>query len=393
MIRQSGSVLDKSRAAPRKLDVDFSLSLLNRTGAYYISKDLIENLRPLVSSVRCWRLPPNVTLGEGVLRKLAGRAMLIEYRALRETGLLRISRPAQKTLYLDPLYVLRTELSATDIVLCHDVGPLTHSDLFDERTVAHYREAYAKIQRVGPGVVFVSDASKREFVRLFGERFRFLRVITLYPRRTVQLTAPRAVPGIDKPFVLAVGALEHRKNYARCIEAFARSGLCASYQFVICGPRGNATAAMREAAARHTWLKVLGAVSDAELRWLYQQAKGFLLPSLLEGFGVPVIEAAERGLLCVASAGSAQEEALGGHGIFVDPTDTGSIAAGLEQLVSMRQEAREGLIEAARAHTSTLTMERFVNAWKDLLLQEHAALQPRVVASREARFVSASRRS
>jgi glycosyltransferase involved in cell wall biosynthesis len=224
-------------------------------------------------------------------------------------------------------------------------------------------------------VVFVSEASKREFVKLFGEQFRFLRVITLYPRRRRQTLRATPVQGVRTPFILAVGGLEHRKNYLRCIEAFVSSPLRDTHQFVICGPRGNATKVVNEAAKPYRNVQVLGQVDDEQLTWLYENADAYLSPSLLEGFGIPVIEAAECGLISITSADGAQKEALGGHGIFVDPTRTDSIRDGLVRLIEMPASDREGCIARARAHAKTLSKHRFLTAWQDLLEEERKALQ------------------
>ena len=356
------------------IGVDFSLSLINKTGAYYISNDLVENLRPLLSGVQYWRFQLRSNPA-GIARKLLARLMLGEYRLLQDWPHFTIQRRAAKVLYLDPLYVLRSQLDTSDIVLCHDVGPLTHQALFDPATVELYRRAYEKIRRVGPGVVFVSEASRQAFIGLFGSSFRYQRVITLYPRRELQHTEPRKITSIDRPFILAVGGIEQRKNYVRCMEAFSRSAARNSHLLVICGPRGNAADAVAEASRSHAQVRVLGRVSDGALSWLYQNAAGFLLPSLLEGFGVPVIEAAERNLVCVTSAGGAQEEALGGHGIFVDPTQTEDVVSGIDRLLSMSAKDKADCIAKAKAHTATLTRERFISAWSELLTQELATME------------------
>jgi glycosyltransferase involved in cell wall biosynthesis len=371
------------------IDVDFSLALINRTGAFHISADLIDSLRPMFSAVHCWRLSARPASHEW-LRRLLARAMLGEHRILSDLPLLQIPRSAAKTLYTDPLYVLRTRLSADDIVLCHDVGPITHPFLFDKSTVKLYKKTYRKIRAARPGLVFVSEATRREHERLYGDQFRFSRVITLYPRRQVQAAVPEPIAGIHMPFFLAVGGLEHRKNYLRCISAFNESPLLRRHQLVICGPRGNASRAVHAAARGQRGVRVLGVVNDGQLRWLYERAIGFLLPSLLEGFGVPVVEAAERGLVCIASRGGAQEEALGGHGIFVDPEDTRSIEAGLQRLMRLSASERQGYVAKARAHAATLTRERFVGEWRALLEAELSGSALPTDRSVESRHKSAS---
>jgi glycosyltransferase involved in cell wall biosynthesis len=108
-------------------------------------------------------------------------------------------------------------------------------------------------------------------------------------------------------------------------------------------------------------------VTEAELRWLCGNALGFVLPSLLEDFGLPPLEAAGHGLLSVVSRGGAQEEAVGEAGILVDPLNVESIAAGMGLLVDMPAEERAARVAAIRRHAASLTLERFVGAWRALL--------------------------
>ena len=139
--------------------------MINRTGAYYVCRDVVQNLKPYFPAVRYWRSFLNQE-PQGLRRKLLGRAMLYELSRLGGLGALPRPRRSRAgdlpTLYLDPLYVLRTRLEPRDIVLCHDVGPLTHRDLFDPGTTAMYERAYAAIKEAKPGVVFVSEASRTE---------------------------------------------------------------------------------------------------------------------------------------------------------------------------------------------------------------------------------------
>src|SRR5262249_39827656 len=197
------------------------------------------------------------------------------------------------TLFFDPLYVLRTSLRREDIVLCHDVGPLTHPELFDPGTTELYRSAYARIAAIGPGMVFVSEASRAAFQTLIGGNVRFQHVIQLYVRKPLAVGTLEAPAGIRPPFLLTVAGVERRKNHRRITEAFATSGLREQgYSYVFCGPRGNSAAEIAALVARAPGVHALGYLADAQLRWLYRNASGFVLPSLLEGFGLPALEAA-----------------------------------------------------------------------------------------------------
>ncbi len=357
----------------KELIADFSLGLINRTGAYYICRDIIEECADLFSDVYCWRLH-NSPEQSDLVRKICGRLMMLEYRLLGGGNMFQI-KPSRhgdgaRTVFMDPLYVLRSPLTSEDVVLCHDVGPITHSYLFDEGTVALYREAYEKIRLAAPAIVCVSKTTASAFQQLYGNAFRYIDVITLYPRPAPSSMATQKPASVTKPFMLSVGALEKRKNYDRTIAAFYEAGLGDEYQLVICGPRGNSAEAIEAAVADKSEVRLLGRVPDAELGWLYENAQAFVLPSLLEGFGVPVIEAAQQGLVCIVSENSAQSEAINENAIMVDPTDTASIAQGMKRALALSETERQRFIEDARNYAAQITRDRFVGEWRALLTRE-----------------------
>jgi glycosyltransferase involved in cell wall biosynthesis len=362
---------------------DFSLALINRTGAYFVSRDVIEHLSRHFVATRYWRLflahEP-----QGILRRILGRAMLWELNHLALAGRYAPPRPSRRdgtpTLFFDPLYVLGVEIDENDIVLCHDVGPVTHPDLFDDRTSELYRIAYDRIKAAGPGMVFVSRASQSAFERCFGRAFRFMTTIPLYVRAPADEGEGEAPTGISPPFILTVGALEARKNYLRSMKAFARSGLHErGYSYVFCGARGNSARDISALAEATPGVRALGYTSDAQLRWLYRNAVGFVLQSLLEGFGLPALEAGRHGLVSVVSADSAQTEAVGEGAIAVDPWSVSSIADGLKKLVDMPASERARRLALVRDQAAALTLERYLSEWDKLLCASDASA-PRAVA-------------
>lgn|SRR5262245_26092763 len=360
--------------AQKEFVADFSLSLINRTGAYYICRDVLEQLPQFFLAVRYWRLFLNKE-PEGLSRKLLGAAMLYELNHLGPMAVPPRARAPGKsrtvTLFLDPLYVLRTELIREDIVLCHDVGPLTHPELFDSKTTELYRAAYERIRTVGPGMVFVSQSSRSAFQTAVTENSRFHHVIPLYVRKPAALGASQTPNGIKRPFLLTVGGMEKRKNHRRIIEAFKLSGLPEQgYSCVFCGPRGNSAREIGALAAATPNVHALGYLRDSELRWLYRNASGFVLPSLLEGFGLPALEAAQHDLVSVVSSGGAQEEAAGKGAILVDPTSTTAIAQGMRHLVEMPPGERGERVALLRAQAAALSQECYLANWTDLLASQ-----------------------
>lgn len=355
-----------------RLLLDCSLSLINRTGAHYIAEDLVSAFGNK-GTVRRWRLLRR-ELPTGIARKICGRLMLQEITRFGTSD--RFLWPEPKTkkltrLFLDPLYVTRSRLESSDVVLCHDVGPLTHPELYDNGTVTAYEKAYTKIAKVRPAVVFVSNTSRLAFENRLGTEFRFLRAIPLYVRNGSVTGHTEPIPGIQRPFFLTVGALETRKNQRVAIEAFERYGFAKrGVSYILCGARGAGAEEIEARAARTPGVKILGYVSDAQLRWLYQEASAFVLPSLLEGFGMPALEAALRGLIPVVSRDSALTEAVNGAAIPVDPHSISEIGEAMESVLALDERKQDALRNDLMAHARGATRERFLAEWGDLISTE-----------------------
>jgi glycosyltransferase involved in cell wall biosynthesis len=355
-----------------RLLFDCSVSLINRTGAHYIAEDLALTFGSK-GLVRRWRLLRH-QLPVGLARKIFGRLMLREIALLGTSGRFLWPEPKAiklKRLFLDPLYVSRSKLESSDIVLCHDIGPVSYPELYNSGTVGAYEKAYAKIAAAQPGIVFVSNASRLAFEARFGIGFRFLKVISLYVRSGSLAGHCESIPGIHRPFFLTVGALETRKNQRTAIDAFGRYRFASrGVSYILCGARGAGAEEIVAAAARSSGVQVLGYVSDAQLRWLYKEASAFILPSLLEGFGMPALEAAFSGLVPIVSRDSALAEAVNGVAIQVDPHSVSEIGGAMESVLALDDSKRNELKNALIAHAQSATRKRFLAEWEDLISSE-----------------------
>jgi alpha-1,3-rhamnosyl/mannosyltransferase len=138
---------------------------------------------------------------------------------------------------------------------------------------------------------------------------------------------------LRRPYVLAVGTLEPRKNLPALIEAF--TGLPDTHDLVLVGARGWETGETQAAIARHPdRIKALGHVPDADLASLYAGAALFAYPSLYEGFGLPVLEAMAAGAPVLTSGISSLPEVAGEAAVLVDPRSADSIREGLRRGLS-----------------------------------------------------------
>lgn len=151
------------------------------------------------------------------------------------------------------------------------------------------------------------------------------------------------------PYILFVGTREPRKNLLGLLDAFSLldSDVYGGVSLVIAGGGGwklDIAKEMERLDIRDS-VQVLGHVSDNTLGELYSGALFLAMPSLYEGFGLPLVEAMAHGLPVLTSNNSSMPEVAGEAALYVNPNDTLSIKAGLERLIS-DEKLRMHLVKA-----------------------------------------------
>ena len=355
------------------LDCEFTLALNNRTGKYFFCKDMIDASADLISSCRYWRVSTGKLPSKTICRIL-GRLSLIEVGLRIRTPisysfLPRIHR-RRPMVFTDPRECVLYALKSCDVVLCHDMGPLTHPQFYGEGVRDLYLRAFADIKTAKPLLLFVSEASRNEFIKLYGDDFPLLKVIHIPLRQGMERNDGQAVSGVPEKFFLTVGSQGTRKNQARSIEAFAATGLAREgYAYVICGGPEPGSEDIAALAKQTPGVLLPGYVNDAQLRWLYMNAHGFVLASLLEGFGLPAAEAIRYGQVPLLSAGGALQEVAGDGALYVDPHDTSDIASGMRHLATMGADERSERLARLQLSIQRFSSDAAVSGWRSTLLQ------------------------
>ncbi len=168
--------------------------------------------------------------------------------------------------------------------------------------------------------------------------------------------------GISRHYVLSVGTIQPRKNYSKLIAAFAvflkkNKQNFGAIDLVIVGKKGWLYEDILSAPIRYGVegkVKFLEFVPDDDLPALYTNALCFALPSLYEGFGLPVLEAMAYSCPVVVSNVSSLPEIAGKAGVYVNPLDTDAISKGLlaavreRNLMQGRLRIRRGLEQVAK---------------------------------------------
>jgi glycosyltransferase involved in cell wall biosynthesis len=179
---------------------------------------------------------------------------------------------------------------------------------------------------------------------------------------------------IDGRYVLYVSNHQRKKNTERLVEAFARvAATDPSLHLVLTGRQG-ASFRLVEDLIRELNIgdrvRILGHIPDADLPDLYRAATVFALPSLHEGFGIPVLEAMACATPVLASSVYALPEVCGDAAQLVDPYDVDAIAAGLRAILAddgwAAELRRRGLARAA-TFTWRRAAEQHVEAYEKAL--------------------------
>lgn len=243
---------------------------------------------------------------------------------------------------------LPSRLPCPMVVTVHDLIPwaMGGRSMLGERI--RYRIGRGMIGRASV-VIAPSQATADDTVRLAGAAPSRVRVVpeAVDSRLHRVEDASGAGWGIEKPFLLYVGALDARKDPAALLRAWqvARSK-GADCELVLAGAAG------RQAPASMGDARRLGYVSTADLAKLLSAASCLIFPSRYEGFGLPVLEAMACGCPVVAYRNSSIPEAMGDAGTMVedgDATAMGEAAAAYLLDPALARRAREeGQRQAAR---------------------------------------------
>ena len=255
----------------------------------------------------------------------------------------------------------------TDLDLTHSATPLilptrgkkiiTVHDLFfldfpdqsgEEAGKVFFRRAAASF-RDADGIVTSSMVTSVELVSRFALDEKKVRIIPpgldsrfLEDVPAAELEATRKRFSLPPSFLLFVGAQEPRKNLVRFVEALKIVHLHGlQIPLVLVGPEGEDSEAVRAKAEKlgiGRWVMTTGYLQERDIRNIYRLATAFVLPSLCEGFGMPLVEAMASGLPVVASQISAIPEVCRDAAVYFQPENPESMA---EKVVSILED--EGL--------------------------------------------------
>lgn len=249
------------------------------------------------------------------------------------------------------------------VITIHDLVFLLYPHLLTKDSARYYGQIDQAVARAD-AIIAVSEATKRDIIRLLGVPERKIKVIyeaaspAFRPQRSPEVVQRvRERFGLHGEFVLFVSTIEPRKNVPLLLQAYRR--LLDEYKvevkLVLAGEKGWMYESVYELVKTlrlQDRVIFLGRVSSDELLWLYNTAELLVAPSIYEGFGLTPLEAMACGTPVVASNVSSLPEVVGDAGLLVDPFSVDEITVAIARVLQdselRAQMSAKGLAQSER---------------------------------------------
>jgi glycosyltransferase involved in cell wall biosynthesis len=275
--------------------------------------------------------------------------------------------------WLLPNYYTPLGLRGRIVTVIHDAQHEHFPQNFSARKRAWLRAAHQYTMRRADVVVAISQYVADDLVARHGDR-RADKIRVIPNAVSFERLEPGSLPAglpTDREIVLCVSGGYRHKNLETLVRAFARvASVRASSHLVIVGQAPDQLIGARQGAGVGALVRelalvdrvaVLGYVTDAELGALYRRASVLAMPSLFEGFGLPVVEALGLGVPVVCTRAGGLSEVARGLAIQTDdPLDPAELAAALRSVLDDPQSATPSADERAalREHYSPRRVAR-----------------------------------
>lgn len=256
---------------------------------------------------------------------------------------------------------------ATDlplVVTIHDLAFIRHPEFFTARGNKMFTRSLNILQDRASLLLCSSMSTYRDCLYAGFEEWRLRHVplgVTTHEITDADRARVRETYSLPDDYVLFVGTLEPRKNLARLVEAL--SSIDNAPPLVIVGMEGWGD----EAPLAGHDIRFTGFVPSQDLPALYNMCSVFAFPSIMEGYGLPVIEAMAHGAPVVTSRGTSTEEVAGGAAVLVDPLDVASIASGIREALAARDAWSSRSLDRAAQVPWSETARATFSAYSELL--------------------------
>ena len=266
------------------------------------------------------------------------------------------------------------------VVTVHDVSVLVSDAYSDEKFRKKKAERYRDLAERATCIIADSESTRQSMIEHLNADGAKIRVVPLGVSGDFRPCSPQEKAailekfGIERDFILCIGAITKRKNVRGLIRAFDKVSKSKDVLLVLAGRPGQGCeeelAPIEELGLKDK-VKITGYVAEDDLPGLYSSARLLAFPSLYEGFGIPLLETMACGTPAVTSNRASLPEVAGDAALLVDPHDADAMADAMTRLLEdeqLYQELRERGIERAKLfpwkRTARATLEAYKEAYQ-----------------------------
>lgn len=246
-----------------------------------------------------------------------------------------------------PGSILPIYLPFPSVMVVYDLCWAAYPECYPEREIHIFRDIYPRSLAASRLVFAISEFTKQDLQRIYGTPPEKIRIVPCAPDPLFKPVPDAAEQvrerwGLEPGYVMAVGTSHPRKNISTLLRAYA---ICQPKQPLalvgLSGRTAKGLIALAEELRISDKVRWLGFVSHMQLPALYSAAGAFVMPSLYEGFGMPVLEAMACGSPVICSNTSALPEVAGDAAVLVNPRTPEMLAEALEKILADKGLAEE----------------------------------------------------
>lgn len=269
------------------------------------------------------RAPKDIGVLE-VKRSFSLGSMLSPWYLAREIKEANLCRLFYSPSFMPPLYS-----NMPYIITIHD---LMHLFYYSRWHKLYYEEVISRLAKRAAAIITVSHYSKGQLVDLLGLDADLISVI--YNAVDERFGYNNNAHSLGRPYFLYIGNRRKNKNIARMLEGFARADIPKEFLFALSGKPDPVLQQLIDKLGIADRVAFLGFVEEEDLPAVYKGAFATCYVSLMEGFGLPILESMASGTPVITSNTSSLPEVAGGAALTIDPLQAAEIASAMETLVN-----------------------------------------------------------
>ena len=274
-------------------------------------------------------------------------------------------------IFFSPAHYSPRFISIPYVVTIHDLSFFRYPEDFRKRDLLKLTLWTNYSVKRAKKIIAVSQATKKDILKIYKLADEKIKVI-YNGFEKIKSKSGKWLRNIPKNYFLFVGTLQPRKNLATLINAFNLfQKNYPQFELIIAGKKGWLYESLfKQVSDLGLTDKVFFTdyISDKQLEFLYRNAFAFVLPSLYEGFGIPILEAMSFNCPVIASFSSSLPEIGGDACLYFNPLDENDLVKKMKILLENNQLRKE-LIKKGRQRVKQFSWKKCAQETLDLLIE------------------------